>query len=118
MVDADQQFSPFDAPMREPNKPKPVETSGGIPLEKITDAELDGKRDIPKDAPTFEIPKFDEVPNMPGGMPAGDPFAPGSGNSGMGGGKGTGSGSGNQAGDGTKVDSGFAKEFSEYTAKW
>jgi len=113
-------FSPFEAPVKEPKVNK-TETSGGIKMEPITDAELDGKKaDIPKDAPTFEIPKFDEIPNAPlgsGGFGAGDPMAPGASNSGGGGGAGNGSGSGT-ASDGTKVDSGFAKEFSEYTAKW
>ena len=116
---SDNDYSPFDAPVKEPSTLK-SETSGGIKMEKITDAELDGgKKDIPGDAPTFEIPKFDEIPNSDFG--AGDPFAPGSGNGNNGGGK-SGSGSGNGGGGnsdgGTKLDSGFAKEFSEYTAKW
>jgi hypothetical protein len=113
-------FSPFEAPVKEPKLNK-TETSGGIRMEPITDAELDGKpADVPKDAPTFQIPKFDEIPNAPlggGGFGAGDPMAPGASNSGGGGG-GNGPGSNNTAADGTKVDSGFAKEFSEYTAKW
>lgn len=92
-------------------------------MEPITDAELDGKKetDIPKDAPTFEIPKFDEVPNADinsGGFGGGDPLAPGGASSGGGGGKGPGNGGSGSASDGTKVDNGFAKEFSEYTAKW
>lgn len=109
----DFEYSPFDAPVKDPHKIK-SETSGGVKMEEISDFELDGKKiDVPGDAPTFEIPKFDEIPNanLGGG---GDPFAPGSGNSG--GGKSP--GSGNSGGDGTKVENGFAKEFSEYTAKW
>jgi hypothetical protein len=123
MTDIDNGYSPFDAPVREPKTTKPTETSGGIKMEQITDAELDGNKninDIPGDAPTFEIPKFDEIPNMPGTGP-GDPFAPGG--SGSGGGKsggGSNGGGGNDSGGGggTKLNDGFAKEFSEYTAKW
>lgn len=121
-MEENSEYSPFDAPVKTPSTIK-TETSGGIKMEPITDAELDGKKDtdIPKDAPTFEIPKFDEVPNAElgggGGFGGGDPLAPGAGGSG-GGGKGPGSSGGGTAGDGTKVDGGFAKEFSEYTAKW
>jgi hypothetical protein len=119
---SDNDYSPFDAPVKEPNTLN--QTSGGIKMEKITDAELDGKKggggDIPGDAPTFEIPKFDEIPNADLGT--GDPFAPGSSSGGFGvGGNKSGSGGGNGGGGndgGTKIDNGFAKEFSEYTAKW
>ena len=116
MVDSD--YSPFDAPVKSTEQKIKAETSGGIKMEQITDNELDGKRDIdvPKDAPTFEIPKFDEIPDSTFGG-AGDPFAPGS-SSGGGGGKSPSSGGSGNASDGTKVDNGFAKEFSEYTAKW
>ena len=120
----DSSYSPFDAPVKEPKKP---ETSGGIKMEQITDAELNGKSnapiDNPTDAPTFEIPTFNDVPDAPGGFGSGDPNAPG----GMGsektsgsgnGGNGGNGGGGNSSSDSTKVDNGFAKEFSEYTAKW
>ena len=114
------EYSPFDAPVKEPKTLK-TETSGGIKMEPITDAELDGKRaDAPKDAPTFEIPQFDEIPNAEfgkGGFGAGDPMAPGAGPS-NGAGTGTGGGGGGNKADSSTVDSGFAKEFSEYTAKW
>jgi hypothetical protein len=118
-----EEYSPFDAPVKEPKTTK-AETSGGIKMEQITDAELDGKsginNDMPKDAPTFEIPKFNEIPDAnPGSFGNFDPNAPGSSSSG---GNNTGSGGGNSGGGGqdggTKVDTGFAKEFSEYTAKW
>lgn len=112
------EFSPFDAPVKEPHQGK---DPSGIKMEKISDAELDGNKgkvDVPKDAPVFEIPQFDEIPetNMGGGNFAADPFAPGS--SDDNGGKNT---SGNKSSDNggeTKVDSAFAKEFSDYTAKW
>lgn len=119
MVDpVNDEYSPFDAPVKGPTVTKPTETSGGIKMETITDAELDGKKaDIPKDAPTFDIPKFDDIPNAPLGSMTGDPFAPGNGNN-NGGGKGPGNGGTGTASDGTKVENGFAKEFSEYTAKW
>jgi hypothetical protein len=110
-------FSPFDAPVKEPHSGKT--DPSGIKMEKITDAELDGKKggsfDAPKDAPVFEIPQFDEIPEgkFSGGF-NGDPFAPGGDNGG--GNKNTNNGGGN--GESTKVDSAFAKEFSDYTAKW
>jgi hypothetical protein len=111
------EYSPFDAPVKEPKTIK-TETSGGIKMEPITDAELDGKKaDIPKDAPTFEIPRFDEIPNAEfgkGGFGAGDPMAPGAGP----GNGGSGTGGGGNKTESSTVDSGFAKEFSEYTAKW
>jgi hypothetical protein len=78
---------------------------------------LDGgrKMDAPKDAPVFEIPKFDEIPNIDAnGFGGADPFAPGSGS---GGGNGQNSSSGSRAEE-VKVDNAFAKEFSDYTAKW
>jgi hypothetical protein len=112
---SDNDYSPFDAPVKELNTLK-NETSGGIKMEKITDAELDGKKDVPGDAPTFEIPKFDEIPTADFGT--GDPFAPGSGGGNNGGKTGGGNGGGGNSDGGTKLDSGFAKEFSEYTAKW
>ena len=110
-------FSPFDAPVKEPHSGKT--DPSGIKMEKITDAELDGKKggsfDAPKDAPVFEIPQFDEIPEgkFNGGF-NGDPFAPGGDNGG--GNKNTNKDGGN--GESTKVDSAFAKEFSDYTAKW
>lgn len=122
MVVDEHEYSPFDAPVKEPVTLKKQETSGGVKMEQITEAELGGgnsntaKIDEPLDAPTFEIPTFDEIPQNG----SGDPFAPGSSNSqssssGGGGGKG---GGGNTSSEGTKVDNGFAKEFSEYSAKW
>jgi len=112
-----EEFSPFDAPVKEPSTLKT--DPSGIKIEKITDAELDGgkaKVDVPKDAPVFEIPKFDEIPNIDGGgFAGGDPFAPG-GSSNSGGGN-VNSGGGGKAEE-TKIDSAFAKEFSDYTAKW
>jgi hypothetical protein len=115
-------FSPFDAPVKEPHSGKT--DPSGIKMEKITDAELDGKKggsfDAPKDAPVFEIPQFDEIPEgkFNGGFQA-DPFAPGSsddnGKTSNSNGGGNGGGGG---GESTKVDSAFAKEFSDYTAKW
>ena len=124
MVD-DSEYSPFDAPVKEPATLKKQETSGGVKMEQITEAELSGggkKIDEPLDAPTFEIPTFDEIPPAGGGgggFGAGDPFAPGSANdTSSGGGNKGGGGGGNSSSEGTKVDNGFAKEFSEYSAKW
>lgn len=107
-------FSPFDAPVQEPNSKK--SDPSGIKMEKITDAELDGNKgsaDMPKDAPVFEIPQFDEIPEgkFDGGF-QGDPFAPGGDR-----GDTKNSGSGEKS-ESTKVDNAFAKEFSDYTAKW
>ena len=113
------EFSPFDAPVKEPSTLKT--DPSGIKMEKITDSELDGSRkvDAPKDAPVFEIPKFDEIPNIDSnGFGGADPFAPGSssgGGNGMGGGGNSGGGS---KAEEIKVDNAFAKEFSDYTAKW
>ena len=116
-----EEFSPFDAPVKEPSTLKT--DPSGIKIEKITDAELDGNKakvDMPKDAPVFEIPKFDEIPNIDGGgFSGGDPFAPGgSSNSGGGSGASNNSGGGGKSKEETKIDSAFAKEFSDYTAKW
>lgn len=126
MVVDDSEYSPFDAPVKEPVTLKKQETSGGVKMEQITEAELNGgggaKVDEPLDAPTFEIPKFDEIPPAGGGgggFGAGDPFAPGSANdTSSGGGNKGGGGGGTSSSEGTKVDDGFAKEFSEYSAKW
>lgn len=112
------EFSPFDAPVKEPSTLKT--DSSGIKIEKITDAELDGNKsggsiNPPKDAPVFEIPKFDEIPNIDN-ISTGDPFAPGSSSSTSSGQ--TSSGSGQSKTEETKIDSAFAKEFSDYTAKW
>lgn len=120
MEENNSNYSPFDAPVKEPKTLRP-ETSGGMKMEQITDAELDGKKDSgppPTDAPAFEIPNFNEIPNMGGeGGFAADPNAPGSGPAPSGGGSG-GSGGGGTAGDGTKVDPGFMKDFSDFSAKW
>lgn len=112
------EFSPFDAPVKEPSTLKT--DPSGIKMEKITDSELDGgkKVDVPKDAPVFEIPKFDEIPNIDGNGFGGDPFAPGSSS-----GPNSSSGNQNNGGGGSrpeevKIDNAFAKEFSDYTAKW
>lgn len=105
------EFSPFDAPVKDV-KPN----SGGVKIEQITDAELDGKKtDIPKDAPEFVIPDFDSIPNAETGSKGPDPFAPGSADDPFTppGGKGGSGGSG-----GTNIDPGFQKEFTEYTAKF
>lgn len=113
------EYSPFDAPVKEPKTLRP-ETSGGMKMEEITDAELDGKKadTQPTDAPAFEIPKFDEIPNMPGGggFGQGDPNAPGSAGSGPA--PGSAGGGSSTAGDGTKVEPGFMKDFSDFSAKW
>jgi hypothetical protein len=112
-------FSPFDAPVKEPNTLKT--DPSGIKIEKITDAELDGNKgkvDMPKDAPVFEIPKFDEIPNIDGGGNSfsGDPFAPGSSNNNSG--NSNSGGGGQSKAEEVKIDNAFAKEFSDYTAKW
>jgi hypothetical protein len=110
-------FSPFDAPKKEVKNP--VTDNTGMKIETITDSELDGNKgggnnppprmpgtptDVPKDAPEFTIPNFDDVPGS-----TTPPFS-GGGNSG--------GGTKPPGGEGTKMDDGFAKEFSQYTAKW
>ena len=110
------EFSPFDAPVKDV---KQGAGAGGIKMEQITDSELDGKKagmnSNPMDAPEFVIPDFDKIPNMPGmggGQRGPDPMAPGSANDPF-----TPPGGGTGA-DGVKMDPGFKKEFTEYTAKW
>lgn len=123
------EYSPFDAPVRELKTLKP-ETSGGIKMEQIPESEVSGeqKPDIPTDAPTFEIPTFAEIPSSNSGenpgFGQGDPNAPGSSSatsSSGGGGNNAGTGgpkTGGGSSEETKVDPAFAREFSEYTAKW
>ena len=117
MVD-DMSFSPFDAPVKETNTNK---TTDGIKIEQITDAELGGRpggdvpkpKDNPNDVPEFKIPNFDDVPfsDLGGQGGGGNPFSEQP--SGMGGG-----GGGGQSTSSAQIPDGFAKEFSEYTAKW
>ena len=119
MVD-DMSFSPFDAPVKEPNTAK---TSDGIKIEQISDAELGGKPggevpkpkgDSPNDVPEFKIPNFDDVPEGNFGSPStqnpfsDDPMMGGGGNG----------GGGSSSTSSAEIPDGFAKEFSEYTAKW
>lgn len=116
----DNDYSPWDAPVKEPKTLK-TETSGGIKMEEIKDAELDGKKNEPppNDAPEFEIPKFDEVPDAQLGN--GDPNAPGGGGGNpfsSSSGSGTSSGSGDKKSEDKKYDAGFMKEFSDFSAKW
>lgn len=127
MEDNNQSFSPFDSPVKEPSTIRSSETSGGIKMEQIHDSELDGSKnpppgnsgggggDAPQDAPVFDVPSFNDVPdakfgdpNAPGSSPGGGGPSPNSG----------GSGGGGNAGDGTKVEPGFMKEFSDFSAKW
>ena len=113
MVD-DMSFSPFDAPVKETNTNK---TSDGIKIEQISDAELGGRpggdipkpKDNPNDVPEFKIPNFDDVPfsDLGGQGGTGNPFSE--------------QPSGGNQSSGTtsaQVPDDFAKEFSEYTAKW
>lgn len=91
----------------------------GMRIEHINDSHLDGPGpnaapnpggtpfdDQPKDAPVFNIPNFDQVPNAE--IP---PSAGGGGSSSGGGGSSTNSGT-------TKADPEFTKGLSEFTAKW
>lgn len=122
MEDNNQSFSPFDSPVKEPSTTRPSETSGGIKMEQIHDSELDGSKnnppggkvDAPQDAPVFDVPSFNDVPDAQ----FGDPNAPGSSPGGGGSSPNSGSGGGGNAGDGTKVEPGFMKEFSDFSAKW
>lgn len=109
------EFSPFDAPVKDV---KPNTGGGGVKMEQITDAELDGgKSNVPKDAPEFVIPDFDQIPNaeMPGGGKSPDPFAPGSADDPF---TPPGAKGGSQGSGGVNMDSQFQKEFTEYTAKF
>lgn len=129
-------------------KPRPQVDNNGLKIEQITDAELDGKQpgqnpfgptnpnqpnqgggfgfgggagtnlDMPKDAPEFIIPNYDEIPTGGFGNPT-DPKIPGSGGGGAGGGGTNNPGAGTQNGNANiKVDDNFSKEWAEYTAKW
>lgn len=111
-------FSPFDQPKKEARVPGMTDNTG-MKIERINDSDLDGANkanpapgstpfdDTPKDAPVFEIPTFDKVPNAEIPPAAGG----GGGSSSGGGGSSTGQGS-------TKMDPDFAKGLSEFTAKW
>ena len=110
-------YSPWDAPVKEPKTLRP-ETSGGIKMEEIKDAELDGRKNEPPptDAPEFEIPKFDEVPDSKLGN-GGDPNAPGGGNP-FSSSSNSSSNSGGDKSEDKKYDASFMKEFSDFSAKW
>ena len=99
----DSQFSPFDAPLR--GSKKVVD----VPYEEIVDAppaspggSTFSSEPPPTDAPTFEVPNYDDVPTADMGDFGG--FDEG--------------GATDTKDETIAPPDGFNKEFSEYTAKW
>jgi len=121
VMESNEKFSPFDAPIKGSRKISPDQS---VPVEEIGSDEFQqpktappspSQEDIgrdptqkapPQDAPEFQIPKFDDVPEADMGS-----FGQEEATIDEGGEEGEASGT-------TEMPEGFSEEFSEYTAKW